>query len=157
MTDYLSKTLVESYDWSDFNEPRKHVSREIINGRVWFKTGRYCSTALVGDVYKLNNVPSEEPFKYVLLVGVSRQHPNERQGTRQDGVEVAALNAKTDPIMMIKLMNVPVYSDFKKICESYVNSIPYQFIRTRQESEELEDSEYWDDEDEFWSVTGKDY
>ena len=134
--DFLGKELVCSYDWSDFNKERKHISKEIIDGRTWFKTGRYCSTAFVGDIYKLNS-DSDESFKYIMLVGISRQHPNERKGSKNEGIEIAAQNAKTDPIIIMKFMNVPFYKDFKNICESYLNTIPYQYLRTKEESDKL--------------------
>lgn len=134
---YLAKEFVCSYDWSDFNKDREHITREIINGRVWFKTGKHTSTAFVGDVYKLYT-SSDEPFKYVMLVGMSRQHPSERKATKNQGIELAATNAKMDPFMVTKYVNVPTYKDFAEICESYINNIPYQFVRTREEAEEIE-------------------
>lgn len=139
MQDFLGKELVCSYDYSDFNESRNHTTQEIINGRVWLKTGKYTSTAFVGDVYKLD-VSSDEPFKFILLIGLSRQHPNERQASRKEGVEVAAVNAKFTPFASMRFMNVPTYDDFRTICETYLKTIPYQFVRTKEEENELK----WD-------------
>ena len=137
MQDFLSKELIGSYDWSDFNKNRNHITRENIEGRVWFKTGKYTSTAFVGDVYKLD-VSSDEPFKFVMLVGMSRQHPNERKATKKDGIDVAAINAKLEPFMVTKYVNVPTYKDFAQICESYINNLPFQFVRTREEAKNIE-------------------
>ena len=146
MQKYLFKELVCSYDWSDFNKNRYHVTKETINGRVWFKTGKYTSTAFVGDIYKLNEL-SDEPFKYVMLVGMSRQHPNERSASRSEGIEVASEKAKLEPFMITKYVNVPTYKDFAEMCETYLNNIPFQFIRTRDESEEIERQKYFDEFD----------
>ena len=132
----MGKELVWSYDWSDFNKDREHITREIINGRVWLKTGKHTSTAFVGDVYKLD-ASSDEPFNYVMLVGMSRQHPSERKATKNEGIEIASINAKMDPFMTIKYVNVPAYRDFAQIVEGYINNIPYQFVRTREEANQI--------------------
>lgn len=127
-----SKKIVRSYDYSDFNQEREHITKEIINGRTYFKHGRYCSTAFVGDVYKVES--NGEPFKYIMLIGLSRQHPNERQASREKGIEVAAINAKMCPVAEIKLCAIPEFSHFKKIIDSYLDTLPYEYVRTKEES-----------------------
>lgn len=132
--DYLSKELVGSYDWSDFNEERSATCPEIIKGRTYIKTGKYCSTAFVGDVYDMH-LPSDEQFKYIMFIGMSRQHPNEHTASRTEGIEVASINAKMEPVATIKFITYPTYQQFKNIVEGYLASIPTQFIRTREERE----------------------
>lgn len=134
-----TKELVRSYKWSDYNEDRNFVTEEIINGRTYLKTGRYCSTAFVGEVWKVRT-SSDEPFKYLMLVGMSRQHPNEAMGSRAAGIEIAAENAFINPIMKFEMIEYPDYDDFVKIIEGYMGTVPAQYIRTKAEREILEDS-----------------
>ncbi|MCH5166962.1 MAG: hypothetical protein J1F35_03630 [Erysipelotrichales bacterium] len=129
------KKFVCSYDYSDFNQAREHLTKEIIEGRPYIKLGRYCATTFVGDVYKQD--VEDGSFKYIMLIGISRQHPNERQGTREKGVEVAAMNAKFCPIMEMKFASVPNFNHFKNIVENYLDTLPLQYIRTKQESEKI--------------------
>ena len=139
--DYLSKELIRSYEWSDFNEERRHHTNEIINGRTYIKTGRYCATSFVGEVFKIDS-SSDEPFKYVMLIGMARQHPNEHNASRKAGIEIAAENAFTNPVMEFKMIALPHYEDFVKIVEAYFMTIPYQYVRTRAERELLDEDKY---------------
>lgn len=130
----LDKELVRSYDYSDYNEDRIHATDERIDGRVYVKFGRHTSTAFVGEVFDIH-APSDEPLKYVLLIGMSRQHPDEHTGTKEIGVELAAQNALINPIARIDLPDVPSYEMFKTLCENYMKLMPKQFIRTKEERE----------------------
>lgn len=131
------KKLVASYDVSDYNDPRQFSTDEIINGRKYTKHGRYTATTFVGNVWELD-CPSDEPFKYLLMVGMSRQHPNERQGSRSAGVELAAERSFSEPLFTMPMMTIPTYSAFVNICNGYLTTVPCEFVRTKQEEKELE-------------------
>lgn len=129
-----TKELVCSYDWSDVNDERQMTVSEIIDGRKVVKYGRYCSTTAVADIYELKDCPSDEPFKYLMLVGIARQHPNETTVSRKVGVDVASTNAKSQPIISMKLHEVPCYPFVANLIENYVVAcLPAQFVRTAKE------------------------
>lgn len=128
-----TKELVCSYDWSDVKDERQMTVSEIINGREVIKLGRYCATSAVADIYELNDCSSDEPFKYLMLIGIARQHPNETSVSRKVGVDIAATNAKVNPIITMKFQTIPCYCFVAGLIENYVECMPKHFVRTAQE------------------------
>lgn len=143
--DYSNKELVRSYHLSDFKEPRTYQTEEIINGRTYIKTGRYCATAFVAEVWDLHS-SSDEQFNYVMHIGMSRQHPNEYMATNSQGIEIAAERAMMDPIAIIKFICLPSWDDFANIARSLMNNVPCEFIRTSEEREIAEDRKAYEEE-----------
>ena len=74
--DFLTKNLVRTFDWNDLNQNRSIFGEVCINGRKYLKTGVATATTVVGNLYLVYD-RSVKHNKYVLLVGIARQHPND--------------------------------------------------------------------------------
>lgn len=128
----MTKELIRTFDWSDYKEDREYETEERVMGRTYVKLGQYTATTLVGNLYKVDD-PSEKSFNYLLLVGVARQHPNDRAVTYKEGVETANVNANVSPVITMKLQNPIEWDDFVSIAHVYVASTNMEFVRTADE------------------------
>lgn len=103
-----SKTLIESFTYSDKYESRETTEEVVIDGRDYIKLGTRTATTVVGNLYMIEG--SVEPLnKYFLTLGVAR----EVLGTEEDlesAEERAAVNALMDPVMVLELENPDVIS-----------------------------------------------
>ena len=70
--DFLRKDLVETFYFTNVNDNRTYVNREIVNGREVDVRGQVCATTLIGLLYRVYD-PSVESYKYILHVGVANQ------------------------------------------------------------------------------------
>lgn len=134
--DFLTKTLVRTFDWNDLNQDRSFMEEVCINGRKYFKTGVTTATTVVGNLYLICD-RSVKHNKYVLLVGIARQHPNELNVTRNMGNEIANLKSLDAPVMQIEFDHEVTWDEFKQLAEWYVT---YQTPRQLKTSEEIKQS-----------------
>ena len=103
-----------------------------INGRLYDKHGVDCATTAVALYYKVYD-PSFKHYKFAILVGIARQHPNDSTITEEIGEEIATENAMIDPVMVIEYPH-KVHDDIiYNLLESYVGGLPIQFVKTRSE------------------------
>ena len=66
-----SKEFVKSFSWTSLTENRETEKEVTIAGRKYYKTGKEQVVTFVGKLYKISGaVP-----KYVLYVGMAKQHP----------------------------------------------------------------------------------
>lgn len=126
---FLNKEFVKSFEWTDIPAFRYHSTEVLINGRKWIKTGKHTATTLIGNLYKLD-VPSDEPNKYLLLIGVAKQHPDEISVTKSVGVELACARSYINPQIIMYLDEPIKQAQFNCICETYVNVQPVKFVKT---------------------------
>ena len=129
---YTNKELVRSFDWSDFRDSREINKKVIINGRTYYKMGIHTATSVVGDLYKLND-PSEKQFNYVLMLGVARQHPCDTKITYEKGIEIAAINAKIDPVAVIRFPEAIDWNTFRYLAMTYSEALTPELIKTKAE------------------------
>ena len=57
--DFLRKDLVETFYFTNVNDNRTYVNREIVNGREVDVRGQVCATTLIGLLYRVYD-PSVE-------------------------------------------------------------------------------------------------
>ena len=130
--DFLTKTLVRSFDWNDMKEDRSMYEQVCINGRDYIKMGVATSTTVVGNLYLVED-RSVKQNKYVLLVGIARQHPKELNVKRSEGVEIANLKALNSPVMQIEFDHEITWDEFKELADWYVCWQTPKMLKTNEE------------------------
>lgn len=130
--DFLTKTLVRSFDWNDMKHDRSMHEQVCINGRNYIKMGVSTSTTVVGNLYLVED-QSVKQNKYVLLVGIARQHPNELNVRRSEGVEIANLKALNSPVMQIEFDHEITWPEFEELAEWYVSWQTPKMLKTSEE------------------------
>lgn len=130
--DFLTKNLIRTFDWNDLGYDRSISEEVFINGRKYLKMGVATSTTVVGNLYLVYD-RSVKQNKYILLVGIARQHPNELQVKRNKGIEIANLKSLDTPVIQIEFDHEISWDEFKKLAEWYVVNQTPKFIKTREE------------------------
>ena len=130
--DFLTKNLVRTFDWNDLYQNRSISEEVCINGRKYLKTGVTTSTTIVGNLYLVYD-QSVKHNKYVLLVGIARQHPDDLQVKRNEGIEIANLKSLDTPVMQIEFDHEVTWDEFKELAEWYVVYQQPRFIQTSEE------------------------
>ena len=130
--DFLTKNLVRTFDWNNLGQNRSISEEVCINGRKYLKTGVITSTTVVGNLYLVYD-QSVKHNKYVLLVGIARQHPDDLQVKRSEGIEIANLKSLDTPVMQIEFDHEVTWDEFKELAEWYVVYQQPRFIQTSEE------------------------
>ena len=134
MLDFTKKKFVRSFNYSNFREDRTLVKEVRINGRSYLKRGTKCATTCVAHYWKVFD-ESVNRFKNVYLVGVARQHPDDRSATYAEGIEIAAENAMISPVMTLVYDEPAPFELIEHMMEVYVAGLEERFVRTKEESE----------------------
>lgn len=127
--DFLSKELVNTFSYTTATQNRDACTDVSINGRRYTKYGTLQAVTFVGNLYKLNE------YKNVLVIGMSRQHPNESKINKEMGYEYAHINMLDDPIIMIEVQGNFTKRRFVNIVESYLSNMKLEFVKTKKEIE----------------------
>ena len=130
--DFLTKNLVRTFDWNNLGQNRSISEEVCINGRKYLKTGVTTSTTVVGNLYLVYD-QSVKRNKYVLLVGIARQHPNDLQVKRNEGIEIANLKSLDTPVMQIEFDHEVTWDEFEQLAEWYVEYQTPRFLKTSDE------------------------
>lgn len=132
---FLTKKLIRTFDWDNLSKNRSITEEVCINGRKYFKTGVTTATTVVGNLYLVYD-RSVKRNKYILLVGIARQHPNELRIKRNEGVEIANLKSLDTPTMQIEFDHEVTWDEFKELAEWYVDYQTPKFLKTSEEIKE---------------------
>lgn len=130
--DFLRKTLIGEYVYSNIDEDRNCTKSVRINGRLYDKHGVDCATTAVAFLYKVP-VFGVKQFKTVILVGIARQNPCDLIISKNTGIEEAKKNALMDPVAIIEYNQTPQDSAIMLMLQSYVVGLPVQMIKTTDE------------------------
>ena len=130
--DFLNKTLIGEYSYSDSNTDRTCMKRVYINGRKYFKTGTKTATTVVAFQYKVFN-PSINRSEYVTVMGAARQHTGDTTIDKETGLEIAAEKALTSPVATFTFPTECSAETIHSLMEIYVDELPINFIKTEQE------------------------
>ena len=130
--DFLNKNLVRTFNWDDLCQNRSISEEVFINGRKYLKTGVATATTVIGNLYLVYD-RSVKHNKYVLLVGIARQHPDDLQVKRSEGIEIANLKSLDTPVMQIEFDHEVTWDEFKELAEWYVVYQQPRFIQTSEE------------------------
>ena len=124
-----SKEFVKSFSWTSLTENRETEKEVTIAGRKYYKTGKEQAVTFVGNLYKISGAVA----KYVLYVGMAKQHPDEHNVMIQDGIDAAAQNAYTNPMMIMEVFKDFDYNAFSEMMITYWEYMPLDMLRTNQE------------------------
>lgn len=110
------KTLVDEYCSSDVAWDRSTFVSYNINGRVWWKHGQRPAVTYFAKIYKVHIYDKFDTSRqYVMQIGMARQSTKELQVSKQQGIEIAAEHAVTEPIAVMYFEKKPMRKDFLKI------------------------------------------
>ena len=126
------KNVEKVYSFSTIAEDRFGKKFVKINGRDYVKLGQYQAVTLVGVLFKVDS-PSNEPNKYVLQVGLAKQHPSDIVIDKALAYEHAHENALMDPVCVMEVGPDWTQWNFTTFARSYVNSLRLNFVKTAQE------------------------
>lgn len=134
--DYLNKEEVNTLFYSTISTDRLASKVVCIDGRWWEKYGTEQAVSFVGKVYKLKNLETNLS-EYVLHIGMSKQHPNDRHIDKKLAIEVAVENALINPFAVLELDGPINNYAFKRIVNAYLSTMELKFVRTKEEVEKL--------------------
>lgn len=130
--DFLNKTLIGEYSYSDANTDRSCIKSVYINGRKYFKTGTKTATTVVAFQYKVFN-PSINRSEYVTVMGVARQHTGDTTIDKETGLEIAAENALMAPVAKFTFPVECSADTIHLLMQVYVEELPINFVKTEEE------------------------
>lgn len=130
--EFLNKKLILEGSLSNINKDRTYETDVVINGRHYTKKGKETATTFYIRVYKTSeNIPLK---RYLLNVGISRQHPADFKNNKELAEEVAGENCIVDPIISIWSTKCPTNESIETICKAYLSGMAdHRFILTRDE------------------------
>lgn len=126
------KEFVCEYTYSDANKARFYTKDVVINGRTYTKYGTATATTVVCLQYKITD-PSTNRSEYLTLMGVARQNPGDTAINEQLGYEIATENALISPVATIITPTELSRYSARTFMRNYIDTLPVNFIKTRQE------------------------
>lgn len=135
-----NKVLVDEFVVSDANTDR-YCEKETVNedGRTVISVGTRCASTFFGKLYKMNGSSVNSLERYVLFVGLSRQNPIDYKQDKELAEEMAAENAMTNPIMVVKLPEKITLNRFARFIDPYLHTLPEQLIMTAKQAKKKKD------------------
>ena len=130
--DFLRKDLVETFYFTNVNDNRTYVNREIVNGREVDVRGQVCSTTLIGLLYRVYD-PSVESYKYILHVGVANQGNANTVVDVDEEYEEAYTNALMNPQIQYVIGDDYTSFDWKVFSSAILSTQPKRFVLTDEE------------------------
>ena len=130
--DFLRKDLVETFYFTNVNDNRTYVNREIVNGREVDVRGQVCATTLIGLLYRVYD-PSVESYKYILHVGVANQGNADAVVDVDEEYEEAYINALMNPQIQYVIGDDYTSFDWKVFSLAILSTQPKCFVLTDEE------------------------
>ena len=130
--DFLRKDLVETFYFTNVNDNRTYVNREIVNGREVDVRGQVCATTLIGLLYRVYD-PSVESYKYILHVGVANQGNADAVVDVDEEYEEAYINALMNPQIQYVIGDDYTSFDWKVFSLAILSTQPKRFVLTNEE------------------------
>jgi hypothetical protein len=141
----LFKELVNTFAYTTATQNRDVYTDVSINGRRYRKYGTLQAVTFVGNLYKVGcsgegywpkedgPIQTSKNEKYVLVIGMSKQHPYDTKVNKELGYEIAQTNMLNDPCMVIEVQGKFNKRRFVDLVEYYLSTMKLEFIKTRQE------------------------
>ena len=142
---FLFKELVNTFAYTTATQDRDVYTDVSINGRRYRKYGTLQAVAFVGNLYKVGcsgegywpkedgPIQTSKNEKYVLVVGMSKQHPYDTKVNKELGYEIAQENSLDNPCMVIEVQGKFTKRRFVDLVEYYLSTMKLEFIKTRGE------------------------
>ena len=131
--DFLNKEELDTFVWSSANINRYNCKDTMYLGRYYTKWGDEQIVTFFGIKYAVKNM-STNKTENVVLVGMSKQHPEDIHHDKKVAMENARINALIDPFLVMK--NVSDNFDkhnFVEMITAYHASMDLDFIMTSEE------------------------
>lgn len=133
--DFLTKDVVETFYWSTASKDRSGAIQYSENGRTYAKFGTYQAFTFAGIVYKVFDKKANS-YKYVMVIGLSKQHPCDVKIDKRLAYEIAYMNALDDPITtVVSPAGKFNKGDFMTFVEWYFTNSRIELIKTKEEIE----------------------
>ena len=130
--DFLRKDLVETFYFTNVNDNRTYVNREIVNGREVDVRGQVCATTLIGLLYRVYD-PSVESYKYILHVGVANQGNADAVVDVDEEYEEAYINALMNPQIQYVIGDDYTSFEWSVFSLAILSTQPKRFVLTDEE------------------------
>ena len=142
---FLFKGLVNTFAYTTATQDRDVYTDVSINGRRYRKYGTLQAVTFVGNLYKVGcsgegywpkedgPIQTSKNEKYVLVVGMSKQHPYDTKVNKELGYEIAQTNSLDNPCMVIEVQGKFAKRRFVDLVEYYLSTMKLEFIKTREE------------------------
>jgi hypothetical protein len=112
----------------------------VVNGRTYVKLGQSQAVTMVGNLYKCWD-PIVKSYKYVLMVGVAKQHPRDLKITKQEGYSIANEKAYASPSIVMEVTKDFGKEQFKYLAMCYGEILPLEMVKTSKEIEAEKNSQ----------------
>lgn len=125
---FAKKELKGSFEYSTIDYDRHGIIEVPYNGRIYDKHGVFQAVTAVGNVWE------DEDGNLALLIGVTKQNPQDRICDKDIAIENAMINAFVSPSIVI--YDIPFYfndESFQNLMDLYVDDMRLDFIKTRTE------------------------
>ena len=142
---FLFKELVNTFAYTTATQNRDVYTDVSINGRRYKKYGTLQAVTFVGNLYKVGcsgegywpkeqgPIQTSKNEKYVLVIGMSKQHPYDTKVNKELGYEIAHENSLDNPCMVIEVQGKFTKRRFVDLVEYYISTMKLEFIKTRGE------------------------
>lgn len=142
--DFLTKEFVTSYfidnhnfDYGTFSNGSRVDSGQMVtalevDGRTYYKTGKFCIQSLVGVVFKTYNKETNATC-YILQIGLTKQNQYDLKHDKTIAHDEAFQHAYTDPVMTILLDHKPDFYEFRDYAETYFAFNKQKYVNTAKE------------------------
>jgi hypothetical protein len=142
---FLFKEKVNTFVYTTATQNRDVYTDVSINGRRYRKYGTLQAVTFVGNLYKVGcsgegywpkedgPIQTSKNEKYVLVIGMSKQHPYDTKVNKELGYEIAQTNMLNDPCMVIEVQGKFTKRRFVDLIEYYISTMKLEFIKTRGE------------------------
>ena len=140
--DFLNKNEINSFVYSSIDRDNVICKNVVIDGRQYTKWGKAQIVTFVGLMFEAQNKDSNKTVNYV-AVGVSKQHPMDIKNDKKIAIETARINALVNPCIVF--YDAPSSFDnftFKKMMDTYVDTMDLDFVMTRDELKNAEKREF---------------
>ena len=131
---FLFKELVNTFGYTTATQNRDVYTDVSINGRRYRKYGTLQAVTFVGNLYKVGcsgegywpkedgPIQTSKNEKYVLVVGMSKQHPYDTKVNKELGYEIAQSNSLDNPCMVIEVQGKFTKRRFVDLVEYYLDT-----------------------------------
>ena len=132
--DFLNKEEVDTFVWSSAKLDRYNCKNTMYLGRYYTKWGDEQIVTFFGIKYAVKNLDTNKT-EYVVIVGMSKQHPEDVHHDKKIAMETARINALIDPFMTIRNVSKEfTKQQFIDMVRAFHTSMDLDFIMTSEEA-----------------------
>lgn len=145
--DFLNKTEINSFVYSSIDKDNATCKNIVVDGRTYTKWGNLQIVTFVGMMFAAKNKDTGKTENFI-MVGISKQHPQDIIHNKRIATEVARENALLNPVMI--LYNVSPFFDnftFKQMMSAYHDTMDLDMVLTHDECKKKKLEEFnneWD-------------